>query len=123
MRLLLDTHTLIWCDEGSELRPKTINLIKDAELVYVSAVTGWEIAIKTSVGRVRVRRSVTEVCRASGFVELPVHLRHAEVVATLPWHHRDPFDRFLVAQAIHEKLTLVSRDRIFERYDVPLILV
>ena len=123
MRLLLDTHTLIWCDEGSELRSKTITLIKDAELVYVSAVTGWEIAIKTSMGRLRVRRSVTEVCRASGFVELPVHLRHAEVVATLPWHHRDPFDRFLVAQAIHEKLTLVTRDRIFERYDVPLILV
>ena len=123
MRLLLDTHALIWCDEGIELRPKTIDLIKDAELVYVSAVTGCEIAIKTSMGRLRARRSVTEVCRASGFVELPVHFRHAALVATLPWHHRDPFDRFLVAQAIHEKLTLVSRDRIFERYDVPLILV
>ncbi len=122
MRLLLDTHIMLWWGDGTGLRPQTIALIEEAEQVCVSAVTGWEVAIKSSLGKLRTGRTVSQAMAASGFIELPVHLRHAELVATLPWHHRDPFDRLLVAQALQEGLTLVTRDRIFERYEVPVIL-
>jgi PIN domain nuclease of toxin-antitoxin system len=122
MRLLLDTHVMLWWGEGAGLRPPTIALIEAAEQVLVSSVTGWEVAIKSSLGKLRTGRTVSQAIEASGFVELPVYLRHAEGVATLPWHHRDPFDRLLVAQALQERLTLVTRDRIFERYELPVIL-
>ena len=122
MRLLFDTHVVLWWDAGTTLSLETIGLIEEAEQVYVSAVTGWEVAIKSALGKLRTRRTVSQAMEASGFVELPVYLRHAELVATLPWYHRDPFDRLLVAQALQEGLTLVTRDPIFERYGVPVIL-
>jgi len=122
MRLLLDTHVVLWWDAGTNLSLETVALIKEAASVHVSAVVGWEVAIKSSLGKLRTGRTVSQAMEASGFVELPVHLRHAELVATLPWHHRDPFDRLLVAQALQEGLTLVTRDRIFERYQLPVIL-
>jgi PIN domain nuclease of toxin-antitoxin system len=85
--------------------------------VYVSAVSGWEIAIKASLGRLTTTRRSVDAVRESGFEELPVRLAHAEGVQALPWHHRDPFDRMLAAQALAEGLTLVTRDPVFARYD------
>lgn len=121
MRLLLDTHVLIWWDEGARLSAAARSAVETADQVYVSAVSGWEIAIKASLGRLRPTRTLAEAVEESGFEELPLRLRHTEVLAKLPMLHRDPFDRMLVAQAVSDRLTLVSRDRTLGRYDVPLI--
>ncbi|MFL5494380.1 MAG: type II toxin-antitoxin system VapC family toxin [Gemmatimonadales bacterium] len=121
MRLLLDTHVLIWWDEGRRLAPEARRAIRDAEEVFVSAATAWEIAIKVALGRLRPSRSVQEAAADSGFMELPVTFRHASRVGTLAPHHRDPFDRLLVAQADVEGLTVVTRDPAFEPYGVEVL--
>jgi PIN domain nuclease of toxin-antitoxin system len=119
--LLLDTHVLIWWDEGRRLAPEARRAIEEADAVYVSAATAWEVAIKIGLGRLRPTRTVEEATRESGFLELPVTFRHAERVAALPAHHGDPFDRLLVAQAEVEELTVVTRDPVFGRYPVAVI--
>jgi PIN domain nuclease of toxin-antitoxin system len=119
MRLLLDTHVLIWWDEGARLSRGAGAAIREADQVYVSAATGWEVAIKTALGRLKTSRTVTEAILETGFEELPVRLRHAQALARLEAHHRDPFDRMLVAQALVEGLTIVTRDRAFAAYRVP----
>lgn len=121
MRLLLDTHALLWWDEGTGLRAAATRAIREADQVYVSAVSGWEIAIKTSLGRLHPRRTVADAVAESGFEELPVRLHHVAGVAEMPWHHRDPFDRLLAAQSLAEKLTLVTRDPAFRAYGVKLL--
>ena len=121
MNLLLDTHVLIWWDEGRRLAAEGRRAIADADSVYVSAASAWEVAIKTGLGRLRPIRTVEQAVDESGFLELPVTFRHAERVGKLPPHHRDPFDRLLIAQADVEELTLVTRDAVFARYGVGVI--
>lgn len=121
MRLLLDTHVLIWWDEGARLGTAADTAIREADQVYVSAVSGWEVAIKTALGRLKTKRTVAAAAADSGFEELPVRLEHAEVLAGLPRHHRDPFDRMLIAQCRAERLTLVTRDRALSRYGIKLL--
>jgi PIN domain nuclease of toxin-antitoxin system len=121
VRLLLDTHVLIWWDEGERLSRRAADAIRSAEQVYVSAVTGWEIAIKASLGRIETTREVSAAVAESGFEELPLRLSHAGVLCSLPDHHRDPFDRMLAAQAIAEGLTLVTRDRALSAYEVKVL--
>jgi PIN domain nuclease of toxin-antitoxin system len=120
VRLLLDTHALIWWDEGTGLSPRAVRAIETADQVLVSAVSGWEIAIKTALGRLKPQRTVATAVAESGFEELPVLLRHTERLQSLPSVHRDPFDRMLAAQALEEGLVLVSRDPVFKRYGVRL---
>lgn len=121
MRLLLDTHVLIWWDEGARLSKRAAEAIRAADQVYVSAVTGWEIAIEAALGRIETTRDVGAAVAESGFEELPLRLSHTEVLRSLPPHHRDPFDRMLLAQAISESLTLVTRDRAFGDYGVSVL--
>jgi PIN domain nuclease of toxin-antitoxin system len=121
MNLLLDTHVLIWWDEGRRLSDLARRAIETADTVYVSAASAWEVAIKIGLGRLRPTRTVEEAAEESGFLELPVTFRHAQRVSGLPALHRDPFDRLLVAQADLEGLTLVTRDPVFEQYAVELI--
>ncbi len=121
MNLLLDTHVLIRWDEGRRLAPEARRAIEEADTVYVSAASAWEVAIKIGLGRLRPTRTVEEAATESGFLELPITFRHAEHVTGLPAHHRDPFDRLLIAQAQVEGLTLVTRDPVFGRYPVGII--
>jgi PIN domain nuclease of toxin-antitoxin system len=121
VNVLLDTHVLIWWDEGRRIAAEARQAIEEADAVYVSAASAWEVAIKAALGRLRSTRTIEEAASDSGFLELPVTFRHAERVTGLPPHHRDPFDRMLVAQATVEELTLVTRDPVFARYGVALI--
>jgi PIN domain nuclease of toxin-antitoxin system len=121
VRILLDTHVVIWWDEGKRLSREADRAIRTAEQVYVSAVSQWEIAIKTTLGRLKPRRTLEEAIEDSGFEELPVRVRHGVALSAVPLLHRDPFDRMLVAQATAEGLTLVTRDSVFDKYDVTVI--
>jgi PIN domain nuclease of toxin-antitoxin system len=120
VRLLLDTHALVWWDTG-ELAGPVVRRIQRASEVFVSAATAWEIAIKAGLGRLRMTRGIAEVAAAYGFRELPVTFAHAHRVLALPPIHRDPFDRLLVAQAAVEELSLVSRDRALAGYGVEVV--
>lgn len=117
MRLLLDTHALVWWD-NDRLPQRVTASIQAAAAVYVSAVTAWEIAIKTGLGKIVARGTVAEAIADYRFSALPVTVEHADAVRALPLHHRDPFDRLLVVQAQIEGLTLVTRDPAFAAYDV-----
>ena len=120
MNLLLDTHALIWWD-NDELPAPVVRRIQRAERVFVSAVSAWEVAIKSALGKMTAKAAMADVLKDYGFCELPVHIRHAEMLRSLPSHHRDPFDRLLIAQAMVEDLVIVSVDRAFKRYKVAIV--
>jgi len=118
--LLLDTQQFLWWQAGdSRIRPSTIELIERAPQVFVSAVSAVEIATKVSIGKLRVPETpFAETITHAGFTSLPFAVHHAEVLRILPLHHRDPFDRMLVAQAIADGLTLVTSDATLAAYPV-----
>lgn len=121
-RLLLDTCVFLWWQKGGErLDSGAVAAIESADLVAVSAACAWEIAIKVALGRLEIPGTVAEAVRESGFIELPVGFSHAEAAGSLPAHHRDPFDRMLVAQAMIERLTLVTADRRMEPYAIDVL--
>ena len=124
MRLLLDTHVLLWwLADDRRLKAPERKAIADREaLVYVSAVSIWEIAIKRSVRRLDVDlEALDHELDAGGMIEIPIRWQHAKETAGLPSHHDDPFDRLLIAQARVEGLTLVSYDTAFHPYDVAVL--
>ena len=124
MRLLLDTHVLLWwLADDRRLKPPERRVIADQDaLVFISAVAMWEIAIKRHLERIEIDLETLErALEAGGMIELPVKWRHAKVTAALPPHHEDPFDRLLIAQAQSEGLTLLSYDKAFRDYDVALL--
>ena len=119
--LLLDTHVLIWWLDGdlNRFSDSVLANMRDGQTrVYVSAASAWEIAIKSSKGKLKTPDDLPAVMIASRFKELPISISHSQLVRTLPHHHGDPFDRLLVAQAMAEKLTLVTVDKMIHRYDV-----
>lgn len=124
MRLLLDTHAFLWWVADDErLSPRAAALIAEpSNEVLVSAATAWEVVVKSALGRVEVPtpvdRFLTAQIEANAFIPLPIHMRHTLGLAALPQIHRDPFDRILVAQAVAEDLTIVSRDRVMDGYPV-----
>jgi PIN domain nuclease of toxin-antitoxin system len=124
VRLLLDTHAFLWwVDDSRRLSRKARAAIANRDSAcYLSLASVWEMAIKVSVDRLKlpsaVDRFVSEQMAANAFEALPIDLRHASDVARLPFHHRDPFDRLLVAQALSEALAIVSADPVFAKYGV-----
>ena len=124
MRLLLDTHALLWFLTTPEKLPETAHrAIQSAENeVYASLASAWEIAIKVAIRRLDFDlRSLEPALAATGIQALGVSLPHTVLLSALPLHHRDPFDRMLVAQAMGESMTLVSRDRELAKYGVRLL--
>lgn len=127
MRLLLDTQIFLWFLDDESTIPgdarKAIGSHRSS--VLVSAASVWEIAIKASIGRIEISHAdvmkLPRLIDAAGFDELPVLARHAAAVTALPMHHRDPFDRLLVAQARTEGLTLVTTDPAIRAYDVSVL--
>ena len=119
-RLLLDTHVLLWSlAEPSKLRNRSRNAIEDADNdVFVSAITAWEITVKRAKGRLIAPDNLSAIVEEKGFTHLPLTFHHAEQAGSLPMHHRDPFDRFLVAQAQAEGLVLVTRDARIPLYGI-----
>jgi PIN domain nuclease of toxin-antitoxin system len=124
MRLLLDTHVLLWwLDDPAQISEKAGAAIHDQEnAVYVSAATLWEIVIKKGLGKLNAPDNLDEVFRICEFSPLPITVEHALAVRSLPIHHHDPFDRMLVAQAKAEGLTIVTRDSNVLRYSVSHLL-
>ncbi len=120
MRLLLDTHALLWALENpSLLRAETRKAIERAQTpVLVSAASAWEMGVKISVGKLRAPLDLMQQIRDKRFTPLPVTVEHGLRVNELPLLHRDPFDRLLVAQAQLEGLTIVTRDPRIAAYDV-----
>ena len=123
MNLLLDTHALLWwlADDPALGTDARAAIADPDSTVYVSAVSAWEIAIKQAVGRLDAPSDLDRVIEDSGFEELPITTRHALAAGWLPQHHADPFDRMLVAQALLERLTLVTGDGRIEPYGIPTL--
>ncbi|MEO0081075.1 MAG: type II toxin-antitoxin system VapC family toxin [candidate division WOR-3 bacterium] len=126
MKLLLDTHTFLWfvtADRRLSRRARRALEAGDAELL-LSATSVWEMAIKASLGRLELSTSIEEYIAeklASGFSVLTIEWHHAAAVERLPFRHRDPFDRLLAAQALTERVPLVSSDPVFREYGVRVI--
>jgi PIN domain nuclease of toxin-antitoxin system len=114
---------MIWAfGQPDRLRPATLQAIEDLDNdVVVSVASGWEAAIKIRAGRLTLPVSLGDAIAASRYEELEIRVEHALAAADLPLHHKDPFDRMLIAQAQLESLTIVTRDRRFAAYDVALL--
>lgn len=120
MRLLLDTHVFLWWNEGNLRLPKAQRdaILSPQNSVFVSAVIAWEIGIKRTIGKLMFAGSVSSAIVGHRFEPLPISVRHAERAGELPHHHRDPFDRLLIAQAQLEDLTIVTVDEQILQYQV-----
>ena len=131
MKLLLDTHILLWwLNQDRKLSQTELDIITNPDrLVFVSAVTAWEIAIKKTIGKLEAPDDLPAALAANNFLELPITIlqgrgyanEHSQELYRLPLHHHDPFDRMMVAQAISEDLTLMTRDPKIALYDIRII--
>ncbi len=127
MRLLIDTHALLWfCEGNASLGPAARAAMEDpGNECYVSHATAWEVAIKVGLKKLKLQTDYdvlfSDVLKANGFELLPPALSHYQALISLPKHHNDPFDRLMIAQAQVEELMVVSCDTYFSAYAVPLI--
>jgi PIN domain nuclease of toxin-antitoxin system len=122
LRLLLDTHVLLWWARREALAEAARHAVADpGNQVLVSAASIWEAEIKAAGGRLHLGRNLARESEVRGFEQLAITFAHAVHAARLPAHHGDPFDRMLVAQAQLEGLTLVSRDPVFDQYSVAVL--
>jgi len=127
MKLLVDTQAFLWFINGSRAlstRGKA-SLENEAYTVYFSAASYWEICIKISLGKLQLatgwQATIFDQLVANNFIWLPIKREHCEGIGLLPWMHRDPFDRLLIAQAICDKLVLVTNDKNVRAYSVPTL--
>ncbi len=125
MNLFLDTHILLWwLDDSPLLSAKAHSSISDVDnLIVLSAVVIWEIRIKQALGKLKIAPEFYNVIKQQGFEILSITPDHAYAVGNLPMHHRDPFDRMLIAQALLEGFTIMTHDGIFKKYEIPIMEV
>lgn len=123
MNYLLDTHAFLWMlGSPSLLSDKVQSVLRNPDrAVYVSAVSAVEIAIKSSLGKITTPESLWPELHSRGLLELPLRYVHGERMRSLPYHHSDPFDRMLIAQAEVENLTIITQDRKFSSYSVKIL--
>jgi PIN domain nuclease of toxin-antitoxin system len=127
VKLLLDTHVFLWWVDGTHpLSRRAKARVADADSeVFLSIASCWEIAIKVSLGKLRLpktpNRFIAEQVSQNGFALLEASLEHVCRVADMPFHHRDPFDRVLIAQSLVEEIPIVSNERVFDAYGVSRI--
>lgn len=123
MRLLLDSHIILWWLGGEDLSSAAAEAIASPDNdAYYSAASTWEFSIKESAGKLHVDWArLEELLKSNGFIPLSIAPRHGMAAGQLPRHHGDPFDRMLIAQAIDEDLTIVTHDRKFAAYDVTIL--
>ena len=124
MSYLLDTHTLLWwLDENPTLSTKATTIISSPQnIIFVSAVSAWEISIKKSLGKLVAPEDLEEAIAYNNFSPLPITIKDGNKAGRLPNYHNDPFDRMLIAQAINNDLTIITRDSKFPQYQVKTIL-
>lgn len=118
MNILLDTHMILWWLNNDPLLPEfSKKLISDSDTIcFVSSASVWEISIKSALGKLEIPDGYLLELKDEGFLELPIRWEHARMVKELPLHHRDPFDRILIAQSIREKLFLLTVDDEIKKY-------
>jgi len=123
VRVLLDTHILLWWLAADPSLPGSAHTaIADREnTIFVSAASAWEISVKQAAGRLDAPDDLVAALEVSEFEGLPITTAHAEAAGRLPPHHADPFDRMLIAQARQERLTILTVDAKFAEYDVPVL--
>lgn len=124
-RVLLDTHVLLWwLADDPELGTNARAVISDGNNeIYVSAASSWEISIKKRNGKLTGPDNIDSIVEQERFIKLPISLVHGELAGQLPDHHKDPFDRMLIAQAQTEKLTILTADEKIQQYDAPVVMV
>ncbi len=125
MSLLLDSHALLWALHAPEkMAPQSVEAIRDRRRpVYFSAVSVWELELKANSGKIELPEDWVSAAMDAGFLELPVKSAEARASVRLPWHHRDPFDRLLVAQAMEHGLRIATRDALIAQYGVAVLSV
>ena len=122
MKLLLDTQIVLWAlADDARLRAAARVAMQEADELLVSAVSIWEVSIKSSLGKLRAPADLVEIVRRTGMHPLPITWEHAASAGLLPPHHSDPFDRLLIAQAQIERLRILTEDRAFAAYEVDLV--
>lgn len=123
MNLLLDTHVLIWALENNSALSESARdaIIDGSNMVFVSSASVWEISIKTAMGKLVVPDNLIEEIAIHRFTQLSINFDHAKLAGELPEIHKDPFDRMLIAQAMTEKLTLITNDSQISNYEVSVL--
>jgi len=122
VRILLDTNVVLWwLADAPQLKPFRAAITDPSNDVFYSAVSVAEISLKASLGKLSVPAGYTDQLDKQNIAQLPLTASHAHAIAGLPWHHRDPFDRMIIAQALTEGLTVATSDRAFGRYGVALV--
>ena len=123
MNLILDTHIILWwLDNSDKLPEKYLRAIENSNnICFISSASIWEISIKSAIGKLEIPDNFTDILHQEGFRELPVSWTHAAMVRKLPFHHKDPFDRLIIAQSIIEDYTLLTVDKIIPEYEVKIL--
>lgn len=124
MSYLLDTHILLWwLDENSNLSTQVKTIISGSEnIIFVSAASAWEISIKKAIGKLSAPDNLEEALAYNNFMPLEITIKDGDLAGKLPLYHNDPFDRMLIAQAINNNLTIITKDFIIPQYPVKTLL-